>query len=134
MRSFILMGELGWPVVYDVTHSLQRPGGDVTAGDRRFARPLARAAVATGVDAVFLETHPDPARALSDAATQLPLAEVPALLDELLAVRAALRGAGAPGSTGSPAGPAAPGYGAMPAPPTVAPATMPGNVPGGVGE
>jgi 2-dehydro-3-deoxyphosphooctonate aldolase (KDO 8-P synthase) len=90
MRSLVLMAEFGWPVVYDVTHSLQLPGGETTGGDRRFALPLARAAVAVGVDAVFFETHPDPARALSDAATQLPLAEVPALLDALVAVRAAL--------------------------------------------
>jgi len=90
IRSFVIMAACGWPVVYDVTHSLQLPGGETTGGDRRFARPLARAAVAVGVDAVFLETHPEPARALSDAATQLPLAEVPALLAELLAVRTAL--------------------------------------------
>jgi 2-dehydro-3-deoxyphosphooctonate aldolase (KDO 8-P synthase) len=89
MRSLVLMKECGWPVVYDVTHSLQLPGGETTGGERRFARPLARAAVAVGVDAVFFETHPDPARALSDAATQLPLAEIPALLAELVAVRAA---------------------------------------------
>jgi 2-dehydro-3-deoxyphosphooctonate aldolase (KDO 8-P synthase) len=90
MRSLLIMQGGGWPVVYDVTHSLQLPGGETTGGDRRFARPLARGAVAVGVDGVFLETHPDPARALSDAATQLPLAEVPALLAELVAVRAAL--------------------------------------------
>jgi 2-dehydro-3-deoxyphosphooctonate aldolase (KDO 8-P synthase) len=99
MRSLVLMAETGWPVVYDVTHSLQLPGGgaggETTGGDRRFARPLARAAVAVGVDAVFFETHPDPARALSDAATQLPLADVPALLDEVVAVRAALATQGA---------------------------------------
>ncbi len=83
MRSLVIMADTGWPVVYDVTHSLQLPGGD-----RRFARPLARAAVAVGVDAVFFETHPDPARALSDAATQLPLDSIPGLLDELVAVRA----------------------------------------------
>src|SRR5262249_38568330 len=70
MRSLVMMADTGWPIVYDVTHSLQLPGGETTGGDRRFARPLARAAVAVGVDAVFFETHPDPARALSDAATQ----------------------------------------------------------------
>ena len=83
-------------MVYDVTHSLQLPGGETTGGDRRFALPLARAAVAVGVDAVFFETHPDPARALSDAATQLPLADVPALLSSLVAVRGALAPAPAP--------------------------------------
>jgi 2-dehydro-3-deoxyphosphooctonate aldolase (KDO 8-P synthase) len=90
MRSLAIMAEFGWPVVYDVTHSLQLPGGETTGGERRFAAPLARAAVAVGVDAVFLETHPDPARALSDAATQLPLADVPGLLQSLVAVRTAL--------------------------------------------
>jgi 2-dehydro-3-deoxyphosphooctonate aldolase (KDO 8-P synthase) len=91
MRSLVIMADYGWPVVYDVTHSLQLPGGETTGGDRRFARPLARAAVAVGVDAVFFECHPDPARALSDAATQLPLADVPGLLDELVAARAPLK-------------------------------------------
>ena len=122
MRSFPIMAETGWPVVYDVTHSLQLPGaGDgVTGGERRFAAALARGAVAVGVDAVFFETHPDPARALSDPATQLPLADVPVLLDDLVAIRAAL---GRPA-----AGPSARAAAA----PTVAPATMPGNLPGGL--
>ncbi len=121
MRSFPIMAETGWPVVYDVTHSLQLPGaGDgVTGGERRFAAALARGAVAVGVDAVFFETHPDPARALSDAATQLPLADVPALLDQLVAIRAAL-------------GRAAQGPNGRDAAPTVAPGTMPGNLPGGL--
>jgi 2-dehydro-3-deoxyphosphooctonate aldolase (KDO 8-P synthase) len=73
MRSLVVMRELGWPVLYDATHSLQRPGGTETGGDRRFALPLLRAAVACGVDGVFFEAHPDPAHALSDSATQLPL-------------------------------------------------------------
>jgi 2-dehydro-3-deoxyphosphooctonate aldolase (KDO 8-P synthase) len=91
MRGLVIMARAGWPVVYDVTHSLQLPGsGETTGGERQFARPLARAAVAVGVDAVFFETHPDPARALSDASTQLPLAEVQGLLEELVMVRAAL--------------------------------------------
>jgi 2-dehydro-3-deoxyphosphooctonate aldolase (KDO 8-P synthase) len=82
MRSLVTMRELGWPVLYDATHSLQRPGGPVTGGDRRFAFPLMRAAVACGVDGVFFETHPDPPRAWSDPATQLPLAEAEAFLDD----------------------------------------------------
>ena len=90
MRSLVIMRETGWPVLYDATHSLQRPGGAQTGGDRRFAFPLLRAAVATGVDGVFFEAHPDPARALSDAATQLPLAQVEAFLDEACRVRAAV--------------------------------------------
>ncbi len=93
MRSLVVMRELGWPVVYDATHSLQRPGGAETGGDRRFAFPLMRAAVACGIDGLFFETHPDPARALSDAATQLPLDQAERFLDEALRVRAAVEGA-----------------------------------------
>jgi 2-dehydro-3-deoxyphosphooctonate aldolase (KDO 8-P synthase) len=86
MRGLVIMKELGWPVVYDATHSLQRPGGTETGGDRRFARPLMRAALACGVDGLFFEAHPDPAHALSDAATQLPLAEAPAFIEEAVRV------------------------------------------------
>ena len=89
-RGVVRMRELGWPVVFDATHSLQHPGGAESGGDRRFAFPLMRAAVACGVDGLFFETHPDPARALSDAATQLPLAETEAFLDEALRVRQAV--------------------------------------------
>ena len=89
-RSFVVLRETGWPVVYDASHSLQRPGGAESGGDRRFALPLARAAVACGVDALFFETHPDPDRALSDAATQIPLDWVATLLDQAIAVREAL--------------------------------------------
>jgi len=67
-------------VVFDVTHSLQHPG---SGGDRRFALPLARAALAAGADALFFETHPDPRRALSDATTQLPLAAVDAFVEQM---------------------------------------------------
>jgi 2-dehydro-3-deoxyphosphooctonate aldolase (KDO 8-P synthase) len=90
MRGLVTMRALGWPVVYDATHSLQRPGGPETGGDRRFAFPLMRAAVACGVDALFFESHPDPARALSDAGTQLPLAEAEAFLDDARRVRDAV--------------------------------------------
>jgi len=89
-RGLVIMRELGWPVVFDCTHSLQRPGGEETGGDRRFAVPLMRAAVACGVDGLFFETHPDPERALSDAATQLPLAQVEDFLDEALRVHRAV--------------------------------------------
>ena len=89
-RSFVVLGELGWPVVYDASHSLQRPGGRVTGGDRRFALPLIRAAVACGVDALFFETHPEPSQALSDAATQFPLSWIPDLLDQALRAREAV--------------------------------------------
>ncbi len=91
MRGLVTMRELGWPVLFDATHSLQRPGGAETRGDSRFAFPLMRAAVACGVDGVFFETHPDPAQALSDAATQLPLAQAAAFLDEALRVHEAIQ-------------------------------------------
>ncbi len=81
-RSLHVMRECGYPVVFDVTHSLQRPAGGTTGGDRRFAPAMARAAVAFGVDALFLETHPDPPRALSDSAVQLPLEVFASLLWE----------------------------------------------------
>jgi 2-dehydro-3-deoxyphosphooctonate aldolase (KDO 8-P synthase) len=90
MRSFTRMAFAGVVTVFDVTHSLQTPGGPVTGGRREFALPLARAAVAAGAGAVFLETHPEPARARSDAATQLPLAAVEHLLRELVRVHAAV--------------------------------------------
>jgi hypothetical protein len=77
LRGLVTMRAMGWPVVYDATHSLQRPGGPESGGDRRFAFPLMRAAIACGVDGLFFETHPDPARAKSDAATA-PLAQAAA--------------------------------------------------------
>lgn len=83
--------ELGYPVVFDVTHSLQLPGaGDgETAGERRFAEPLALAAAAVGVDVLFIEVHDDPPAALSDGATQLPLERLRGLLENVLSVRRA---------------------------------------------
>jgi len=97
MRGLVVMRELGWPVLFDATHSLQRRGthpeggsGSETGGDRRFAFPLMRAAVACGVDGLFFESHPDPARALSDAATQLPLEQAASFLDEARRVREAV--------------------------------------------
>jgi 2-dehydro-3-deoxyphosphooctonate aldolase (KDO 8-P synthase) len=100
MRGLVTMRELGWPVLFDATHSLQRRGthpleagvsGAETRGERKFAFPLMRAAVACGVDGLFFETHPDPDRALSDAATQLPLARAAAFLDEAVRVREAVQ-------------------------------------------
>ena len=90
MRSFPMMRALGYPVVYDVTHSLQLPGGGrETGGQKQYAPALARAAAATGaVDGFFLEVHDDPDRALSDRATQLDVALVPALLRSILAIAA----------------------------------------------
>lgn len=84
MRSFAMMQRQGIPVIFDVTHSLQLPGGGtVTGGAREFAEPLARAAVAAGANGVFVECHPDPENALSDATTQLPPERVGALLTSL---------------------------------------------------
>ncbi|HEY6195036.1 MAG TPA: 3-deoxy-8-phosphooctulonate synthase [Candidatus Eisenbacteria bacterium] len=98
MRGLVIMRELGWPVLYDATHSLQRRAtppwegpSDETGGDRRFAFPLMRAAVACGVDGLFFEAHPDPDKALSDAATQLPLARAAAFLDEAVRVYEAVQ-------------------------------------------
>ena len=87
-----MLHDLGIPVIFDVTHSLQLPGaGDgVTGGDRRFAEPLALAAVAAGADGLFMEVHPDPANALSDAATQLPVDRAEALAVSVLEVRRAV--------------------------------------------
>jgi len=94
MRSLLIMRELGYPVVFDATHSVQRPGGLGTGsgGDGRFAPALARAAVATGVDGVFMETHVTPAKALSDAANAIAFREVEALWRKLLAIDAVLKG------------------------------------------
>jgi len=94
MRSLPTMRSLGQPVVYDAGHSVQRPGGlgRASGGDRGMILHLARAAVAVGVDGVFLECHEDPDRALSDGPNSFPLREVPRLLDALLAVDAAARG------------------------------------------
>jgi len=91
MRSFEMMHREGIPVIYDITHSLQLPGGGGQSGGlRQYAEPLARAAVAAGADGVFLEVHPDPAKALSDSAVQLDPERAEALLKSLVALRKAL--------------------------------------------
>jgi 2-dehydro-3-deoxyphosphooctonate aldolase (KDO 8-P synthase) len=97
LRALPILAETGCPVVFDATHSVQQPGalGTASGGERRFVAPLARAAVAAGVDAVFLEVHEDPARAPSDGATSVRLADVPALLRQLVAIDRARREAGA---------------------------------------
>jgi len=87
MQSIATMQAFGCPVVFDATHSVQRPGGTTTGGARAMIAPLARAAVAAGCDAVFLETHPEPDRALSDGPNMLPLSEVPRLLRQLSQLR-----------------------------------------------
>jgi 2-dehydro-3-deoxyphosphooctonate aldolase (KDO 8-P synthase) len=93
MRAFPMMRALGYPVVYDVTHSLQLPGGGKeTGGLKQYAAALARAAAATGsVDGFFLEVHDDPDRARSDRATQLDVRVLPELLAQVLAISALTR-------------------------------------------
>jgi 2-dehydro-3-deoxyphosphooctonate aldolase (KDO 8-P synthase) len=85
MRAFPILRKLGYPVVFDVTHSVQIPGGQghASGGQPEFIEPLARAGVAAGVDGIFLETHDSPAEALSDGANALPLPQLPALLKRL---------------------------------------------------
>ncbi len=93
LRSLAVLAEYGYPVVYDAGHSVQLPGGQGSAsgGQRQFIRPLARAAVAAGVDAVFLEVHEDPDRALSDGPNSYRLAELEGLLRELQRIDAVVK-------------------------------------------
>jgi len=88
MRSLAIMRETGAPVVFDVTHSVQLPGGQGTSsgGQREFVPVLARAGVAVGVSGLFMETHPDPANALSDGPNAVPLKHMAALLEQLVAL------------------------------------------------
>jgi 2-dehydro-3-deoxyphosphooctonate aldolase (KDO 8-P synthase) len=90
MRGLVIMRELGAPVVFDATHSVQLPGGggDRSLGQRQFVAPLARAAVAVGVDGLFMETHPDPDNALSDGPNMVPLGSLEAVLRPLVAIAA----------------------------------------------
>jgi 2-dehydro-3-deoxyphosphooctonate aldolase (KDO 8-P synthase) len=90
MRGLVIMREMGVPVVFDATHSVQLPGGggDRSLGQRQFVAPLARAAVAVGVDGLFMETHPDPDSALSDGPNMVPLDALPALVAQLVAIAA----------------------------------------------
>jgi 2-dehydro-3-deoxyphosphooctonate aldolase (KDO 8-P synthase) len=93
MRSMPIMRSFGFPVIFDATHSVQLPGGggDKSSGQRQYAPVLARAALAAGADGIFLETHPQPGRALSDGPNMIPLDEIPALLSSLLKVYSAVR-------------------------------------------
>ena len=84
MRSLVIMRSLGYPVVMDATHAVQIPSqGGLSGGQPEFIKPIARAATAVGIDALFLEVHPDPAHALSDAASQLPLDQLERVLEEI---------------------------------------------------
>jgi len=88
MRALPIMAKFGAPVVFDATHSVQQPGGqgDKTGGDRQMVPFLARAAVATGVACVFMETHQDPDSAPSDGPNMVKLKDMPALLSELVEI------------------------------------------------
>lgn len=92
-RSLIIMRELGYPVVMDATHSVQLPSmGDMSGGQPKYIKYLAKAAAAVGIDALFLEVHPEPEKALSDASSQLPLSELKTLLEEIKKIDAITRG------------------------------------------
>jgi 2-dehydro-3-deoxyphosphooctonate aldolase (KDO 8-P synthase) len=93
MRSFPMLRSLGSPVIFDVTHSLQLPGGGdgVTAGLSEYIEPLAGAGVGAGIDGVFLEVHEEPAKARSDAENALPLARLAPLLERLVRINAAVK-------------------------------------------
>ena len=88
MRSLPIMAKNGYPVVFDATHSVQQPGGmgDKSGGQREFVEYLARAAIAVGVAAVFMETHPDPDNAPSDGPNMVPLSKMPSLLEQLVEI------------------------------------------------
>jgi 2-dehydro-3-deoxyphosphooctonate aldolase (KDO 8-P synthase) len=93
MRAFPIMRQYGVPVVYDITHSMQKPGaeGKQTGGTPQFARPLARAAAAAGADGFFMEVHDNPSAALSDRSTQVNVETGRTIIREVLAIRQALR-------------------------------------------
>jgi 2-dehydro-3-deoxyphosphooctonate aldolase (KDO 8-P synthase) len=93
IRGFAIIREKGIPLVFDVTHSLQLPGGagDTSGGQSQFLRELASAGVAAGVDAVFIEVHDNPKNALSDGPNSLPLGDLPGILKRLMAIERAVR-------------------------------------------
>lgn len=88
MRSFAIMRQNGFPTVFDATHAVQLPGagGGKSGGQREFVAPLAKAALAAGADGLFIETHPDPANAISDGPNMIPLLGLPSLLAQCLAI------------------------------------------------
>jgi len=98
LRSLVIMREFGYPVVYDATHSVQLPGagGERSEGQRQFVDPLSRAAVAVGIDAIFMEVHEDPEHALSDGPNSFPLAQLPDLLGRLKRLDDLMRQQGVP--------------------------------------
>jgi len=94
MRAFAIMARNGFPTVFDATHAVQLPGagGGKSGGQREFVPPLAKAALAAGADGLFIETHPDPANAISDGPNMIPLGEMAALLASCLAIWRTVRG------------------------------------------
>jgi 2-dehydro-3-deoxyphosphooctonate aldolase (KDO 8-P synthase) len=93
MRSLVVMREFGYPVIFDATHSVQLPGGlgNASGGQRQHIFPLARAAAATGIDALFVETHDDPDNAMSDGPNSLPLANLADLMGQVTKIDGVLR-------------------------------------------
>ncbi len=96
MRGLIVMRKFGYPVILDATHSVQLPSGEngKSGGEPEFIAPLARAGAAVGIDALFVETHPEPAKALSDAGSQLPLDQLESLFIQVKTIDAALKQSG----------------------------------------
>lgn len=96
MRSFAIMKENQHPTIMDATHSVQLPGASngISGGQREFVPQLARAAIAAGADGLFIETHPEPEKALSDAATQLPLSDLPLVIEQVLKIKSVLADTG----------------------------------------
>jgi len=93
MRTFPVMRSFGFPVVFDATHSVQLPGGEgkSSGGQREFVEYLSRAAVASGIDGIFMEVHEDPAKALCDGPNSIPLGDLPSLLSTLMAIDAVVK-------------------------------------------
>lgn len=93
MRSLPILRQIGFPVIFDATHSVQLPGGQggISGGRREFVLPLARAAAAVGIDGLFIEVHDHPDRALSDGPNSFPLGQVPELLDQVLTIHRKVR-------------------------------------------
>ncbi|CAM3691779.1 3-deoxy-8-phosphooctulonate synthase [Cohnella lubricantis] len=93
MRSLVEMRKLGYPIVFDATHSVQRPGGlgTATGGDREFVPYLMNAAMAVGIDAIFAETHPNPEKALSDGPNMIPLHELEDILSQALEIKSVIK-------------------------------------------
>lgn len=91
-RSFFMLQETGYPVIFDATHSVQQMGGEKgsSGGTRQYVKSLAKAATAAGIDGLFLECHPQPDRALSDSASMIPLAEIKDIVSEVCRIREAL--------------------------------------------